>query len=1172
MEEGSETGKWGWMKRRRAMREELKKVGTIAAPMVVASVLQYLLQVVSLVMVGHLNQLSLSSVAIAISLTNVSGFSVLSGMAGGLETLCGQAFGAGQYEKFGQYTYTAVISLSLICFPITILWTFMDKILTLLGQDPTISLEARKYAIWLIPALFGSAILKPLTRFFQTQSLISPMILTSAIALCFHGATCWTLVFKLELGHVGAAISFSLCVWFNVMLLLSFVRYSSACEKTRIPFSKNALVGVGVFFRFAVPAAVMVCLTISTLHFTIPYGFGAAASTRVSNELGAGNPQAVRVAVSATMFLAVTEGLIVSATLFGCRHLLGYAYSDDRMVVHYVAVMTPLLCLSIFTDSLQGVLSGVARGSGWQHLGAYVNLGAFYLVGIPVGIVLGFVAHLRAKGLWIGIVTGSIVQSILLSLVTALTNWKKQAMMARERIFDAKPPDENESNHMTKKLREMMDKEEATPLLRKSEVAPLEDDDAFCVELKRVGSMAAPMVAANMCQYLLQVVSLMMVGHLGLLVSFSGVAIAISFAEVTGFCVLMGMAGALETLCGQTYGAEEFTEIGNYTFCAIVTLLLVCLPISLLWIFMDKILLLFGQDPEISHVAHKYCICSIPALYGFAVLQCQIRYFQTQSMIFPMVFSSIAVLCLHVPICWGLVFKLGLGHVGAAYAIGISYWLNVIGLGIYMNYSPACEKTKIVFSFNALLSIPEFCQFAIPSGLILNTTTLHYIIPYAVGASASTRISNELGAGNPKAAQGIVRVVVILGIVDGVIVSTFFVCCRHILGYAYSNDKEVVDYVSDIVPILCGSFTADSLIGALSGIARGGGFQQIGAYVNLGAYYLVGVPLAFLLGFVLHFNAKGLWMGSLTGSVLQVIILTVVTVLTDWQKEATKARERIVEKSIKKEMEETLLLPKENKRVSSNSKSSSSGSGFVQEFKKVSLMAAPMVVVSMSQFLLQMGMAGALETQCAQSFGTEQFHKLGNYVFCAILFLILSSAPKSILWIFMDKLLVLLGQDHAISLVAGNYCIWLIPALFGYAVLQALVRYFQTQSLIFPMLVTSVVVLVLHIPICWVLVFELGLGQNEAALSIGISYWLSVILKICNLHYFIPYGTGAAVSSRVSNELGAGRPQAAREAVFAVIVLTFTDAIVFSSVLFCFRHVLGFAFSNEMDEGDLISR
>jgi MATE family multidrug resistance protein len=43
-----------------------------------------------------------------------------------------------------------------------------------------------------------------------------------------------------------------------------------------------------------------------------------------------------------------------------------------------------------------------------------------------VGAVLGFILHLRGKGLWIGIVTGSIVQSTLLSLVTGFTNWKEQ--------------------------------------------------------------------------------------------------------------------------------------------------------------------------------------------------------------------------------------------------------------------------------------------------------------------------------------------------------------------------------------------------------------------------------------------------------------------------------------------------------------------------------------------------------------------------------------------------------------------------------------------------------------------------------------------------------------------------------------------------------------------------
>ncbi|KAL0461979.1 UNVERIFIED_CONTAM: protein DETOXIFICATION 8 [Sesamum latifolium] len=68
--------------------QELKKVSYIAVPMVTVSVLQYLQQVLSVIMVGHLGQLTLSSV------TTVTGFSLLSGLVGGLETLCGQAYGA----------------------------------------------------------------------------------------------------------------------------------------------------------------------------------------------------------------------------------------------------------------------------------------------------------------------------------------------------------------------------------------------------------------------------------------------------------------------------------------------------------------------------------------------------------------------------------------------------------------------------------------------------------------------------------------------------------------------------------------------------------------------------------------------------------------------------------------------------------------------------------------------------------------------------------------------------------------------------------------------------------------------------------------------------------------------------------------------------------------------
>ncbi|KAI5428135.1 hypothetical protein KIW84_033224 [Lathyrus oleraceus] len=165
-----------------------------------------------------------------------------SGMAGGMETLCGQAFGAGQFEKLGIYTYTAVIS----------------------------------------PAM----------------SVLSPMIISSLIGLFFHGVTSWVLVFKLALGSVGTAIAFSSGVWLNVVLLLCLVKYSSACEITRVPFSKKAFLGFKKFYVLAVA------------------------------------------------FL-----------------LLWF---------------------------------GAAKGSGWQRVGAYVNLGAFYLVGIPVGVVLGFIVHFKS--------------------------------------------------------------------------------------------------------------------------------------------------------------------------------------------------------------------------------------------------------------------------------------------------------------------------------------------------------------------------------------------------------------------------------------------------------------------------------------------------------------------------------------------------------------------------------------------------------------------------------------------------------------------------------------------------------------------------------------------------------------------------------------------------------
>ncbi|CAN6359239.1 unnamed protein product [Urochloa humidicola] len=453
------------------MAREGGKVGYVALPMAAVSVSQYAVQVASNMMVGHLpGVLPLSASAIATSLATVSGFSLLIGMASGLETLCGQAYGAKQYDKLGMHTYRAIVTLIVVSIPISLLWVFIGKLLILIGQDPLISKEAGRYIVWLIPGLFAYAINQPLTKFLQSQSLIIPMLWSSIATLLLHIPLCWLLVFKTSLGYIGASLAISLSYWLNVIMLAAYIRYSKSCKETRSHPTIEAFKGVGVFLRLALPSALMlcfewwsfeilillsgilpnpelqtsvlsICLTTITLMYTIPYGLGAAASTRVANELGGGNPEGARSAVRVVMCIAVMEAAIITIMLLASQHILGYAFSSDKEVVAYVNAMVPFVCVSVAADGLQGVLSGIARGCGWQHLGAYVNLGSFYLVGIPTALLLGFVLKMEGKGLWMGISCGSMVQFLLLAVITFFSNWQKMSDKARERVFSDEPSD-----------------------------------------------------------------------------------------------------------------------------------------------------------------------------------------------------------------------------------------------------------------------------------------------------------------------------------------------------------------------------------------------------------------------------------------------------------------------------------------------------------------------------------------------------------------------------------------------------------------------------------------------------------------------------------------------------------------------------------------------------------
>ncbi|KAF7027521.1 hypothetical protein CFC21_039556 [Triticum aestivum] len=460
-----------------AVGAEVKRQLWLAGPLIVGSLMQNLIQTISVMFVGHLGELPLAGASMATSFATVTGFSLLTGMSNALDTLCGQAFGAGQYHLLGIYKQRAMLLLTVVSIPVAIMWFYTGQIMLLFGQDPEIAMEAGMYARWMIPGLFGYGLLQCHVRFLQSQNTVLPVMVSAGAAALFHLLACWLLVHVAGMGSKGAALSTAVSYWVYVILLAMYVRVSSSCKQTWNGFSMQAFHGAHDFLRLAVPSALMLCLewwsfeilvllsgllpnpkletsvlsiTLNTANclFMIPYGLGAAISTRVSNELGAGRPRAARLAVHVVMFLAISEGTVMAAVVVRVRYIWGHAYSSEEEVVSYVARMLLVILVVNFFDGIQCVLSGVARGCGWQKMCAFINLGAFYVVGVPAAYLIAFVLRVGGMGLWMGIICGVLVQVMLLTIITLCTNWQKEAMKAKNRVFNSSIPTDRSTHDM----------------------------------------------------------------------------------------------------------------------------------------------------------------------------------------------------------------------------------------------------------------------------------------------------------------------------------------------------------------------------------------------------------------------------------------------------------------------------------------------------------------------------------------------------------------------------------------------------------------------------------------------------------------------------------------------------------------------------------------------------
>jgi multidrug resistance protein, MATE family len=181
-------------------------------------------------------------------------------MGSALETLCGQAFGAGQVSKLGVYMQRSWIIL--ICSSILLcpLYLFSTQILRLLGQDEEIAVQAGQFTIWIIPRMFALAINFPTQKFLQSQSKVMVLAWIGLVALIIHIGLLGLFIFGFGWGLGGAALAYNISNW--VVSISQVVYVVGWCKDAWTGLSWGAFKDLWAFVKLSLASAVMLCLEI----------------------------------------------------------------------------------------------------------------------------------------------------------------------------------------------------------------------------------------------------------------------------------------------------------------------------------------------------------------------------------------------------------------------------------------------------------------------------------------------------------------------------------------------------------------------------------------------------------------------------------------------------------------------------------------------------------------------------------------------------------------------------------------------------------------------------------------------------------------------------------------------------------------------------------------------
>ncbi|KAJ2549362.1 ethionine resistance protein [Coemansia sp. RSA 1933] len=449
-------------------------------------------------------------------------------------------------------------------------------------------------------------------------------------------------------------------------------------------------------------------------------------------------------------------------------------------------------------------------------------------------------------------------------------------------------------------------------------------------ELSWLTASSIPVVATYFLQFSLGFANFVVIGNLGAK-ELAATSLSYMVSGVFALAPALGYASAMDTFCSSAFtAATDKTLVGLHFQRGVVAVVLHLIPVSFIFLNMESLMLLLGQDAEIATLCGSYMRVFLPGVLPWALYECTKRYLQAQGIMR----ASTIVILVTAPIHWinSYLFILsptfGIGYLGAPLNLTITFWLMFFGIWAYAMLSPQARSTWGGWSWECVRGLGSFYKLGIPAvittcsewwayeslsllasffgaaqlaaqAIIINIMSLSTQIPSAMGFTSTPRIGNLLGGGKGRQARISAHVIIVMTIIVGMATSASFVIWRQWWGEMYSKDPEVVDVVVSLMPIAGLFLTCNGLNQVFAAILRGLGRQKLGAYIIVPTFNFIGLPLSVYFAYgPPHMEVLGLWWGACIGTVVSAVIqLIVIIYWTDWDLEVQRCLRRLIDSS-----------------------------------------------------------------------------------------------------------------------------------------------------------------------------------------------------------------------------------------------------------------------------------